>query len=387
MEHAVQRPAGEASAGWPDRMLLWLKRRRWVAIFVILPTVLATLYYGAIASDVYVSEARFVIKAPNQRQAQLSSLANLIQTTGLSAGQEQANEVLEYVRSRSALEALQKRVDVRGKFMSGEADVFSRFPAPFREDRFENLYKYYGNMVEARLDKDTGTAVLSVKAFTPEDAQQVNSGLLTLSEELVNRLNDRAQGRAIAEAENRVAEAQDRLRKARLALQQYRNSSVLLDPAKQATGVLDVSNRLVAERAALLAQLEAMVRAAPANPSIPALRSRIAAISTQIAAQTGRAVGTDSGIASKLGEYEKLAMEQEFAGQMLTAAEATLEQARNDARKQQFYLERIVEPNRPDMALLPQRLKQILVVAGAAICLYFIGWMLIVGILEHSPED
>jgi len=26
-------------------------------------------------------------------------------------------------------------------------------------------------------------------------------------------------------------------------------------------------------------------------------------------------------------------------------------------------------------------------VAASAICLYFIGWMLIVGILEHSPDD
>lgn len=387
MEHVVLSPANAARIGKANQAMAWLRRRRWFALFVILPTVIATLYYGLIASDVYVSEARFVIKAPSQKQAQLSSLANLIQTTGLSAGQEQANEVLEYVRSRSALEALQKRVDVRDKFMTDEADFLSRFPAPFREDRFENLYKYYGKMVEARLDKDTGTAVLAVKAFNPEDAWQINSGLLALSEELVNRLNDRAQGKAIAEAENRVAGAQGRLRKARIALQQYRNASVLLDPVKQASGVLDVSNRLVAERAALLAQLEAMVRAAPANPAIPALRSRIVAISTQIAAQTGRAVGTEGGIASKLGEYEKLAMEQEFAGQMLTAAEATLEQSRNEARKQQFYLERIVEPNRPDMALLPERLKQILVVAAAAVCLYFIGWMLIVGILEHSPED
>ena len=41
----------------------------------------------------------------------------------------------------------------------------------------------------------------------------------------------------------------------------------------------------------------------------------------------------------------------------------------------------------PDDAALPNRLKQILIVFGAVICLYFIGWMLVVGILEHAPED
>ena len=78
--------------------------------------------------------------------------------------------------------------------------------------------------------------------------------------------------------------------------------------------------------------------------------------------------------------------EQEFAQQTLTAASTAFEQARAEAQKQQFYLERVVDPNTPDTALLPNRLRDILIVFGASLCLYFIGWMLVVGILEHSPE-
>jgi len=97
--------------------------------------------------------------------------------------------------------------------------------------------------------------------------------------------------------------------------------------------------------------------------------------------------GSPTGIASKLSTYEKLDVEQEFATQMLTAANANLEQARTEAQKQQYYLERVVEPNIPDDPVLPERLKRILVIFGTSLCLYFIGWMVIVGILEHSPED
>jgi capsular polysaccharide transport system permease protein len=88
-----------------------------------------------------------------------------------------------------------------------------------------------------------------------------------------------------------------------------------------------------------------------------------------------------------LGQYESLTAEQDFSVQALMAANIALEQARTEAEKQQFYLERVVEPNLPDDALLPNRWWQILSVAGMALCLYFIGWMLIVGILEHAPED
>ena len=178
-----------------------------------------------------------------------------------------------------------------------------------------------------------------------------------------------------------------RLRNARIALGAYRNQNQLLDPAKQGTGVLEISNKLVSEQSSLQAQLDLMKRVTPRNPAIPALRSRIAAVGRAIAAQNGRAVGTPTGIASKLGPYENLNVEQEFATQMLTAANASLESARTDAQKQQFYLERVVDPNKPDDSTLPHRLLQVLTIFAASLCLYFIGWMLVVGILEHAPEE
>jgi capsular polysaccharide transport system permease protein len=365
----------------------WLMKHRWLALFVGLPTLLATIYYGLIASPIYVSQSSFVIKSPAQKSVPTVSLANLIQTSGFSAGQEQTKEVLQYVRSRNALQDLLRETDVRAKYSNRGADFLSRFPKLFSDGSFENFYRYYTSMVGANSDPDSGLAVLEVRAFTPEDAYDLNARLLDLSEGLVNRLNQRAEGRAIAEAERRVTQAEERVRNARVALSAYRNQQELIDPAKQAAGVLDISNRLVSEQAALQAQHDLMLRVAPRNPAIPALRNRIAAVGREIAAQNGRAVGTPTGIASKMGAFEKLQVEQEFATQMLTAANASLESARTDAQKQQFYLERVVQPNRPDDSSLPRRLERILVVLGASICLYFIGWMLVVGILEHAPED
>jgi capsular polysaccharide transport system permease protein len=365
----------------------WLAKHRWLALFVGLPTALATIYYGFIASPVYVSQSSFIIKSPAEKGMPNLSLANLIQTSGFSAGEEQTKEVLQYVRSRNALGDLLRETDVRAKYSKRGADFLSRYPRPFHDDSFENFYRYYSSMIGADTDAGSGLAVLEVQAFTPEDAYDLNSRLLDLSEQLVNRLNERAERRAITEGEQRVFQAEARVRDARVALSHYRNQQDLIDPTKQAAGVLDVSNRLVAEQASLQAQLDLMLRVAPRNPAIPALRNRILALGREIAAQNGRAVGTPTGIASKLGAFEKLQVEQEFATQMLTVANASLESARTEARKQQFYLERVVEPNKPDDSELPHRLKRILTVLGASICLYFIGWMLVVGILEHSPDD
>lgn len=365
----------------------WVKKRRWFLLIAVLPTILAALYYGLFASDIYVSESRFVIKSPDQKHSQLSTLANLVQTTGLSSGQEQTNEVLTYVRSRDALMALDKNTAVRDKFSIRDADFLSRFPQPFADSSFESLFKYYGQMVDARLDTETGTATIKVKAFKPQDAFIINRQLLDLSEALVNRLNSRAQTKGIAEAQRQVDLAIERARAARITLAQYRNAQALIDPGKQALGVLEIANTMTGERAALQAQLDLMQRLTPRNPSIPTLRNRINAISVQIASQDSRVVGTGNGIASKLGGYENLLVEQEFATQSLNVANAALVQARTEAQRQQYYLERVVDPNVPDTPLLPKRFLNVLVVFAAAMCLYFIIWMFAIGVLEHSPED
>lgn len=365
----------------------WLAKHRWFLLFVALPTVFAIIYYGFIASPVYVSQSAFVIKSPSQKSAPTLSLANIVQTSGLSAGQEQTKEILQYIRSRNALRDLELQTNVRAKFSGPGVDFLSRFPRPFRAASFENLFKFYGSMVGADLDPQSGLAVVQVRAFRPEDAYNINERLLGLSEGLVNRLNARAEGRAVAEAERRVLEAEQRVGNARVSLSAFRNRQTLIDPGKEAEAVLDITNKLIGEQAALQAQLELMQRVAPRNPAIPTLLSRIAAVGRTISAQTARAVGTPTGIESKLSMFEKLTAEQEFATQMLTAANTALEQARTEVQKQQFYLERVVTPNKPDAATLPHRVRQVLIIFGALLCLYFIGWMVVVGILEHAPED
>ena len=67
-----------------------LKRllRRFDAIFIVtvlLPTLAAAAYFGFVASDVYISESRFVVRNP-QRSAQ-SGLGALLQGTAFSRSQ------------------------------------------------------------------------------------------------------------------------------------------------------------------------------------------------------------------------------------------------------------------------------------------------------------
>lgn len=365
-----------------------LTRNPWFLVGVILPVLLSGVYYFAIASDQHVSESRFVIKAPNQRAAQTTSFANLIQSTGLSGGQEQSNQVIDFVRSRSALAALEKKFDVKKAYGGPGTDFLSGFPRPWEQNTFEDLFKFYKSKIEITRDNDTGLVVLRTIAFSAKDAAAINALLLEQSETLVNTLNENSRTKAISEAESRVVEAQARVNKALKAISDYRSQAQLVEPLKEATGVVDIANRLITQRAALEAQLSTVRQVTPDHPSIPVLREQIASLTREIERQNARLVGGGTNtISRKLPDYEALVLEQELASQLLVLSQTSLEQARTEALKQQFYLERVVEPNVPDQPEYPKPFKTVLTIFAFAICLYFIIWMFVVGILEHAPED
>jgi capsular polysaccharide transport system permease protein len=83
-------------------------------------------------------------------------------------------------------------------------------------------------------------------------------------------------------------------------------------------------------------------------------------------------------------EYERLILERTFAERQLATALTSLEQARNDAQRKQLYLERIVQPNKPDMALEPRRLKAIASTLAFGLIVWGILTMLAAGVREHQ---
>ena len=68
---------------------------------VLIPTLVATVFYGLIASDTFVSEARFVVRSP--QRPQFSGLGALLQGGSFSRAQDDTYSVHDYVLSRDAL--------------------------------------------------------------------------------------------------------------------------------------------------------------------------------------------------------------------------------------------------------------------------------------------
>ena len=65
------------------------------------------------------------------------------------------------------------------------------------------------------------------------------------------------------------------------------------------------------------------------------------------------------------------------------AALAALDAARSEAARKQLYLERLVQPNLPDTALEPRRIRGVLSVLVVALIAWGVLSLIVAGVREH----
>jgi len=359
--------------------------RRMGVIFwmtVLVPSTLSILYFGLIASDIYVSETRFVVRSPEKPQK--SGLGVLLSSAGFANASEEVQAAQGYIQSRDALRMLDKDGLARMAWGNRQVSLFNRFDPFGYAGSFEELFLFYRDKVGVEFDSDTGITTMTVRAFSPDDARQINSRLLAQAEALVNQLNERGQGDQVRYAEREAVEAQTQARRAALALAAYRNSAGVLDPEKQATVQLQMVSKLQDELIGARMQLVQLTIVASQNSQIPLLKMRIAGLQQAINEQLGQVAGNSRSLSAEAAQYQRLHLQREFADRQLGLAMAALQDSRNDARRQRAYVERVAQPSLPDHAMEPRRLRGIL----ATIVIGLVAWgilsMLLAGVREHS---
>ena len=349
---------------------------------VAAPTLIATVYFGFIASDVYISESRFIVRS-SQRQT-TSSLGAFLQNVGLSRAQDDTYSVHDFMMSRDALQRLDTTLGVAKAYGAPGIDLFNRFNPFGLDDSFEALYKYYGKQVSIDSDSASNISVLRVKAFSPQDAVRANEALLEMGEQLINRLNERARQDMIRFAETEVASAETRAKEASLALSQFRTKNSVFDPDRQSALQLQQVSKMQDELIATKATLAQVMTLTPDNPQIGALRKRVETLQGAIDTEMGRVAGATTSLSSKSSGYERLVLEREFATKQLVTALASMEQAKSEAQRKQLYLDRIVKANRPDSAVEPRRIRSIFTTFILGLVIMGLASLLIAGAREHK---
>ena len=348
---------------------------------VVAPTILAILYFGLLASDVYVSESQFVVRSPDKPTT--SGLGILLKSTGFSNAGDEVYAAQDYLRSRDALRSLDKNDAVRRAYGRTDVSIFNRFNPLGLSGTFESLYRFYQGKVGVQYDTTSSIATLSVRAFRPEDAYRFNRELLGLAEGLVNRLNTRARNDVVQFAAREVRDAQMSARNAAVSLAAFRNTHGVVNPEEQAKVQLEMVSKLQDELIGARIQLSQLQNMAPENPQIPVLETRIRGLAHEVDVQTGRVAGGQRSLSQTAVQYERLELERQYADKRLAAAMSSLQDAEDEARRKQAYIERVAQPSFPDEAAEPRRLRGILAVFVLGLVAWGILKLLFAGVREH----
>ncbi len=355
-------------------------------VIVILPTTVASIYFGLIASDVYISQSKFVIYNP-QQPSSAGGLSMLLQGAGFSSSTYGIYAAHDYILSRDALQKLQSQLNIRAMYSAPGIDWINRFGGLlYFRTTFEELFKYYRHMVGDSVDPTSNVSTLTVNAYTPSDAQRINRHLLQFAQHLVDQINATANEEGVQFYQQQVASAEAHVQAAFVAMASYRNHHGVFNPAPQSALQLQLVSKLQDQLIQEQSRLAQLLLSTPNNPQLPLLKRAIASTQADIARQTATVAGGPHSLASKSVDYGRLALDQGFAEKELAAAITALEQARIQAQKQQLFIETVVTPNRPDEALEPKRWRGVLATLVVGVMLWGVLSVIIGGVKEHHDR-
>jgi capsular polysaccharide transport system permease protein len=295
-----------------------------LVVVVGLPTLVATIYFSFIASDIYESTAVIMVQSASGWRASGSkaTLGNV--SRGNTA--KDSITIKKYILSRDMLALLEEEHQISAHYSQEQADWWSRLTT---SPTLEETYAYFKKQVEVSIDTDSGVLTLTVRAYSSEMAKSITQSLLSLSEEKVNTLTARAREDQVEFAKKDVQQAEQRLTKAQKAVSKLQSELAEL-PSEQPDGEIRASR----------VKLEA--------------------------------------------ELESALMEKTMADKQYLSAMSSLEMAKVEATRQSRYLSIIASPSSPDDATHPKRILGVVTVLFASLALFGILSLLVAAVREHA---
>jgi capsular polysaccharide transport system permease protein len=326
---------------------------------VAVPNVVVALYYGLIASDQYVSEAKFTVSS-----GAIPAMDKLGAVTGVPPMLivQDTQVVTSYINSRAMVEQLERSVGLRDLYGSSVIDWWSRF----RKDKpIEKFTDYWEKMCDATISFPSGIVTLTVRAFTPDDAKRIADAVVAQSETLVNALNDRMRNDTVLAAERDMQRAAQDLGQARIQMEFERNAEGVIDVGQTSTAITDLISGLEGDLLKAQQQYQSELQYVTADaPQMQVLSSRITAMQSQLAQLKGQlttqtdqtvSAAADKALSGKMTKFAELDLNERIAEKRYSLATAAVEAAQMMSERKMLYLHEIVAPALPQDPEYPKR--------------------------------
>lgn len=347
---------------------------------------LASLYWGVVASDRFVSEAVIVVDrtdlAGDKGGADVVSMI----TGGGGGGSHFRDHALlrNYLISTDMLEKLDAKLDLRGHYSDKSRDLLSRM---WKKDiSREYFHDHFLSRANAEADVVEGVLRLRVQAYTPEMARAITLAIVEYGEAFLNEMVHRLASEQVSFLEDQVAKLGERVRNTRNALVDYQNSKGLISPQGAAESLSSIAARLESQISELKARREALLGyLSPGAPDVAQLNLQIAAQEKQLRTEMNKMAAPQGKTLNRfVEEYQRLQMEADFAKDLYRSALVALERGRVESVRTLKKLTVLQSPTSPQYPLEPRRTYNTIVWIIAALVVSGIVQMLAAIIRDHK---
>jgi len=353
-------------------------------LVVILPSALAAVYLVTRAQDQYASTLGFIVRKEELGSA-VEILGGLSQLSGSSSSD--TDILYEFIQGQQLVQQIDKQLDLRAMFSRhyDEDPLFSLNP----EGSIEDLVSYWSRMVKVYYDTGSGLIELQVKAFDPQEAQDIAQAVFDDSSAMINELSAIARLDTTRYTREELEQSVERLKNAREALVQFRSRTRIVDPAADIQGQMGLLNNLQQQLASALIEADLLSETtSSSDPRTTQSARRIEVIRNRIAEERSKfALGgeedSEDDYVRVLSEFERLSVDREFAQQAYIAAQSAFDSARAEAQRKSRYLAAYIEPTLPEKSQHPQRLTIGALVVFFTLMVWAVGTLIIYSIKDR----
>jgi capsular polysaccharide transport system permease protein len=320
---------------------------------VVMPFIICCGYFGLIASDRYVGEAKVIVKQADNNSTADFGIALL--GTAMSSGKQDAQLVRQFILSLDMLHYLNKSLSVRDHYQSRDVDHLSRL---WEWQSQEDFLAYYRKHITVTYDELSGVLAIRAQAFTPEFAQKIVKAVLQQSEQYINQIGHDLASEQVNFVQKELDRATQHLRKSKQQILEFQGEYQLFSPEQESGAKLTMVNELEAQltrHKAELNNLRSYMNDSAAD--IVALKAKIGSLENQLLIERAKLVGDKNNNFSDVNaKHADLLLDLGFATDLYKASLMSLEQARIEAYRKLKYLVVVDSPSLAEEAEFPKRL-------------------------------
>lgn len=354
---------------------------------VLIPFIVAIIYYAAFATSRYASTAEVTVRQTDNANPAISGSPGLALLLGATnpTSREETLFLRQYILSTSMMDVLNKELDWADHYVSNYSDPL--FWLDQNASQAE-MFEYYQKVVKVHFDGETGLLKVEVQAFDPVFSKEVLAVILKESERFVNELSHKLTRDQLDFVQKELITARANYEVRRDELLKFQSENNIVDAQETITARSTMIATMEGELAAENAKLSSLSSSLSSDsPQVTQQRKKIRALEKQLVNETQRLISTDGGgnkLNSVAAKFRDLKIKATIAEEAYKISLASLENTRIEINKKFRSLVVVVLPNLPNSAVYPDRLYNLITVLLALLALFGIVRFVVATIDDHK---